>query len=130
MTSTSTDTPHPRQRARVAFHLTNDYGVSFAPTLDVVADLPRPIAVVEVLDGLQLQTDDAQVFRSLADVLLAGAALLDTHRDRAAAPRLREPDTHTSTVDGDAAHARRLGEDEDHPLTCRCTPCARDLADL
>lgn len=44
------------------------------------------------------------------------------------APILRAPDTHTSTPDGAAAHAYRLGQDDPHPWGCRCHPCVMDEA--
>lgn len=64
-----------RQRMFVSIHLGNEHG-EFQPRL-YAATPDQPIARIDVIDGLSIQTDDAGIFRRLATMLLNAADGID-----------------------------------------------------
>lgn len=102
-----------RQRITVGVHVSEKHG-SFKPQL-WPADADQPIASLEIIDGLRIQAEDPQIFRTLADFCIRAAntveaALVEQARREAAADMAM--DAHAEAD----AEARALGF---HDAECR-----------
>lgn len=73
--------PEPRQRHHNTVHISPLHG-RFAPELRPATGVGQAadIAVVELIDGLQVQSDDAEVFRTLAVLFVQAADSIDRAR--------------------------------------------------
>lgn len=95
--------PEPRQRHYSTAHISPEHG-RFAPELRPAtgAGPAGDIAVVDIIDGLVLQSDDPEVFRTLAELFDRAADSIDT-ANKVQADRDEQDAIHAAALAGQPA---------------------------